>query len=285
MSGADQAYRWDARLYASHSGSQCAWGLELVARLGLRGDEAILDVGCGDGRVTAALAERVPRGTVVGLDSSAEMIALANERFGGAGDRRLRFVHRDVRMLEENERFDVVFSNAALHWVRDHRPVLARLAGALKPGGRVLLQMGGRGNAAAVVATVNSVIAGGWQEYFADFTFPYGFHGPEEYGCWLAAAGLAPQKVELKQRDMRHPSPAEFAAWIRTTWLPYLQRVAVSRRQAFLDEIVAHYLRSHPPEADGCVHVAMVRLEVAAVKLNRGRSRDYDTPGAEAVRG
>ena len=266
MTGSEKTYNWDARQYARHSGSQYAWGLELIDKLALQGHESVLDVGCGDGKVTAIIADQVPSGEVVGIDSSPEMIALAAECWSHFADARLRFVHQDVRELNETDRFDVIFSNAALHWVQDHPPMLARIARALKPGGRLLFQMGGRGNAARVAATLNSVIAKHWGAWFLDFTFPYGFHGPEEYAGWLTGVGLTPQRVELVEKDMRHETCQDFTGWIQTTWLPYLERVPDQRRQAFVDDIVGQYLRSHPPDADGCVHVDMVRLEVAALK-------------------
>lgn len=136
---------WDADDYSRNSQLQSGWAGELLGKLALQGDERILDLGCGDGRTTAILAARLPAGSAVGIDSSAEMIALAREHFPAESHPTLRFQLADAGSLPFAGAFDVVFSNAALHWVLDHRPLLAGIRRALVPGGRLLLQMGGEG--------------------------------------------------------------------------------------------------------------------------------------------
>ena len=191
MSVVNASYRWNAGDYARHSESQQQWGKELIAKLRLAGDEHLLDIGCGDGKVTAEIAARLPRGKVVGIDSSAEMITLAGTRYAENQFTNLRFVKMDARKLSFCAEFDVVFSNAALHWVIDHNPVLSGIYEALKPGGRLLMQMGGRGNAAVLVSVLEQVISEEkWRPYFNGFSFPYGFYGPDEYRPWLRAAGF-----------------------------------------------------------------------------------------------
>jgi trans-aconitate 2-methyltransferase len=259
--------RWDADDYRRHSTAQQAWARELIAKLDLAGDEHVLDVGCGDGKVTAELVELLPRGAIVGVDSSPEMIGFARQAFPPERYPRLRFELMDARDLHFQEEFDVVFSNATLHWVIDHRPVLAGLARTLVHGGRAFLQMGGRGNAAAVVNTMDALMAEGeWRGHFKGFAFPYGFHAPEEYRAWLQGAGLSPIRVELLPRDMTYDGREGLAGWVRTTWLPYLERVPEPRRETLVGEVVSRYLARHPPGEDGVIHVVMVRLEVEALR-------------------
>lgn len=259
--------RWNADDYARNSGVQAGWAEELIGKLALKGAERILDLGCGDGATTAKLAAHVPRGSVVGIDSSAEMIALALKRFPAAQNPTLRFQLADARTLPFEGAFDVVFSNAALHWVIDHRPVLAGIRRALVPGGRVLLQMGGQGNAAGVVAAAERLLAdSSWARYFEGFAFPYGFHGPEEYVSWLTEAGLVALRVELIPKEAVHPSREAFEGWIRTTWIPYTQRLPEDRRPAFVTALAEAFLARHPADAAGRCLVRMVRLEVEALK-------------------
>ena len=259
-------YQWDANEYAQHSGSQYDWGLELIEKLKLTGHEALLDIGCGDGKVTAIIADHLPQGSVVGIDSSMDMIDLARRRHIDYPNSRLEFKHLDVRELAEINRFDLVFSNATLHWIKHHPPVLLRIKKALKTGGRLLFQMGGRGNAEQVIATLETLIKQKWAIYFSEFTFPYGFYGPQTYSQWLADAGLKAVRVELIEKDMRHQGKEGLAGWIRSTWLPYLERVPAPGKELFIENFVESYLKHHPLDADGIAHVQMKRLEVEAVK-------------------
>jgi trans-aconitate methyltransferase len=125
--------------------------------------------------------------------------------------------------------------------------------------------MGGAGNAAGIVAAMNRVTSSAaWASHFTDMSFPYGFYGPEEYRQWLIEAGLDPVRVELVEKDMSYADAAGLAAWIRTTWMPYTHRVPEDHRPQFVDDVVRTYQQLYPPDTDGRIRVAMVRLEVEA---------------------
>lgn len=260
-------FKWNASDYASHSGVQQKWARELISGLNLMGNESLLDVGCGDGKVTAEVAAYLEAGTVVGIDNSEEMIALANKNFPSHLYPNLSFQQQDARELPFCREFSVVFSNAVLHWVLDHGPVLKGIYRALKPGGRVVVQMGGKGNAARVVEAVNEIMnQNEWQGYFDKFSFPYGFYSPEEYEPWLRDAGFNVVSLELKPKDMVHENVKNFKGWFRTTWLPYLHRVPEESWEAFIDVVTETYLRINPPDREGNIHTGMQRLEFAAKK-------------------
>ncbi|HVN54519.1 MAG TPA: methyltransferase domain-containing protein [Anaerolineaceae bacterium] len=262
-----QNVRWDASDYEKHSTNQQAWGRELIEKLNLRGDEILLDIGCGDGKVTAEIAARLPNGRVTGVDLSAEMIDLASRRYPEGDFPNLSFEQADASHLPYSAQFTRVFSNATLHWICDHHPVLAGIQRSLKPGGKILLQMGGRGNAAEIIACVDRLIQlPEWAGYFGDFVSPYGFHSPEDYTVWLREAGLEPVRVELIPKDMVHPDHDTLAGWIRTTWMPYTLRVPAGQRDAFIEQIIAEYRAGHPADADGALTVKMARLEVEAIR-------------------
>jgi len=262
----NKSYQWNAQQYAQYSSAQYLWALELIEKLKLQGNESVLDIGCGDGKVTAAIVDRLPRGNVVGIDSSVEMINLAKQIYADHQRSRLLFHNLDVRELGYKNRFDVVFSNAALHWIKNHPPILLRIQQAMKKSGRLLFQMGGRDNAAQVVEILDTLINGKWAAYFSEFSFPYGFHGPEAYSKWLVDAGLQPVRVDLIEKDMLHKGEDGLSGWIRSTWMPYVERVPVNLRESFIENIVEDYLMAHPPDSEGVVHVLMKRLEVEAVK-------------------
>lgn len=145
-------YTWDAADYAQSSFPQKQWAGELISKMHLTGRERVLDIGCGDGRISAALAVCVPDGSVTGCDCSPEMICFARGQFPARKYPNLSFVEGDATDLRFPEQFDVVFSNAALHWIYDHGPVLAGISRALVSGGRMIVQMGGKGNAAGIYA-------------------------------------------------------------------------------------------------------------------------------------
>jgi trans-aconitate 2-methyltransferase len=267
VSGAGAGVRWDAAEYARNSAAQQGWALELMMKLALAGTESVLDVGCGDGKITAEIARRVPRGTVTGVDSSPEMIELARSSFPPSGNPNLVFRLGDARALDFDRVFDIVFSNATLHWVKEHGPVLRGTARSLKRGGRVLFQMGGRGNGAEIFQVAGRLTeASPWSRWLAGFEPPWGFYGPEEYGPWCREAGLRTVRVELLPRTMLQKGAEGLAGWIRTTWMPYTDRLPEDLREDFIREAVDRYMETHPADSDGKVAVRMVRLEVEAVK-------------------
>ena len=257
--------QWNAADYARHSASQSLWADDLLARCPLRGDEHILDVGCGDGKITARLAEMVAGGKVTGVDASAEMIAHARSQHTRAN---LDFQIMDARHLSlPAGTFDVVFSNASLHWVDDHRAFLRGAARVLRAGGRLAVSCGGRGNAQAVFLALRAVLRRAtWREYFRRLERPYFFYAPDQYARWLPEAGFRAERVRLAEKDATHPGAAGLAAWLRTTWLPYTQRVPEARREEFVAAVTARYLEAHPLDAGGRAVVRMVRLEIEAVR-------------------
>jgi len=260
-------YKWDAKDYQKSTSEHQKWGRELISKLNLKGWECVLDIGCGDGRLTAEIAQQVPRGAAVGIDSSPEMINLAQKTFPPEEFANLRFQIMDATRLEFSNEFDVVFSTAALHWIADHRPVLEGIRRSLRSPGKVLMQMGGRGNAAEILATVVTVIEDPkWREYFYGFSSPIRFCGPEEYESWLSAAGLKAKRIELVPKDMIHNGKEGLASWVRAVWIPFLQRIPEALRGDFVAAVVDSYVNSHPIDNAGFIHIRMVRLEVEAEK-------------------
>jgi trans-aconitate 2-methyltransferase len=260
-------HKWDPADYQKSSSAQYNWAMALIAGLKLEEDESILDIGCGDGRITAHLAGLVPNGSVLGIDLSPEMIRFAADKYPPAEHSNLSFRVGDASHLHFSEEFDLVVSFACLHWVKDHLPVLKAVRQSLVPGGRFLMQCGGRGNAARILDLTADVTASpSWKEYFTGFSFPYHFYGPEEYRVWLAEAGLRSHRVGLVPKDMIHQGQAGLESIVRNTWLPYLERLPDHLRDEFVKEIVVRYLERYPLDEKGQAHVQMMRLEVEAEK-------------------
>ena len=259
---------WNPAEYAANSASQQAWGRELIAKLGLRGNEHILDVGCGDGKVTAELAEAVPGGLVVGVDASPQMLRFAQKTFPPSAISNLKFQLMDARRLRFAKKFDLVFSNATLHWVDDHPAFLRGAAGCMRSGGRLVVSCGGRGNAQEVFAALRGVLRlQRWREFFRKLEAPYFFYAPADYEQWLPRCGFQARGVRLANKDITLDGTAAFAGWFRTTWHPYTQRVPENLREEFIAAVVNRYMARHPLDKTGRVHVRMVRLEIDAVKV------------------
>jgi trans-aconitate 2-methyltransferase len=253
---------WDADDYHRHSSAQTDWGREVHGRLSLRGDEHVVDLGCGDGRLTSELATRLPRGSVTGIDSNADMIDFA-ERHHRANN--VSFAKADVCRFSLGRRVDLFVSTACLHWVEAHDPVLRCCRAHLDRGGRLFFQMGGRGNCAELLrAAETTAREAGWSRYLEPFTVPWHFRGPEDYETLLPRFGFRPLRSELVAKTMVHDGPDGLRAWLRTTWMPVVSRVPEALQDELVDAIVARHLVARPPDAQGRTRAAMMRLELEA---------------------
>jgi trans-aconitate methyltransferase len=163
---------------------------------------------------------------------------------------------------------DLVFSNAALHWVDDHQQFLRAAAQVLHPGGRLVVSCGGKGNAHDVFLSLRPEMRmPRWREFFRRMPMPYFFHAPADYEQWLTQNGFKCREIKLAPADATYAGPEGFAAWLRTTWIPYVQRVPEALREEFIAAVTRRYLAKHPPDNQGRIHVRMVRLEIDALKI------------------
>ena len=259
---------WNPEDYAKNSDAQLKWAQTLKQNINLKEYNSILDVGCGDGKITADFAMTSPESAVVGIDSSPEMIAYAAQKYPQSEYPNLSFNCIDARSLAFRNEFDLVFSNATLHWVNDHQAFLYGAHQALKDKGRLIVSCGGKGNAAQILATFAELTARDkWKTYFTDFSNPYFFYGLDDYQIWLEQAGFRVKRLELVPKDMIHQGKSGFAGWIRTTWMPFTKQVPKSQREDFIARFVELYLAQQPVDDRGLTHVKMVRLEVDANKV------------------
>jgi trans-aconitate 2-methyltransferase len=240
---------WDARTYDVSSAPQQAWASDVLARLdGIARDATVLDVGCGTGRVTESLLALVPRGSVLAIDASEDMVALARSRL----DDRAQVFCQDVLDLELAEPVDVIVSTAALHWVSDHDRMWGRLARALRPGGILEAQCGGEGNIARVREVIDRVARGAFPELVG--WSPSVFASPQETERRLRGAGFTSVRCWLEDRPTY---PEDIGPFVRTSILAaHLARLPEDRRDAFVTAVL------------GGVRAPLdyVRLNVSAVR-------------------
>lgn len=245
--------QWDAGAYDRVSAPQQEWGRRVLERLRLDGDETVLDAGCGSGRVTEMLLERLPRGRVIAVDSSQSMVDLARERIGERVDVRLV----DLLELDLELEVDAIVSTATFHWIAGHDLLFRRLRAALRAGGALVAQCGGAGNLAGVYAITREIAA---QEPFAahlaGWQGPWHFREPEQTQVSLLGAGFSEARCWLEPRPARPPEPREFLGTVILA--PYQEQLPSGElREAFLDAV--HSRLGKPVTLD------YVRLNIDAV--------------------
>jgi len=242
---------WDARTYDRIADPMHRWGLAVLERLPLAGDERVLDAGCGSGRVTEALAERLPLGHVIALDASRAMLAEARRRLARFGAR-VEYLEADLgRPLPIAEPVDAILSTATFHWVPDHDTLFRHLAAVLKPGGRLVAQCGGAGNIEALRLIVRAMGVGGGGDRL-------NFATPEATAGRLEAAGFENVEVWLTWEPTRLERGEPLETYLGTVCLrEEVAQLEPEARKTFIREVAT---RMPEPVLD------YVRLNIRAVR-------------------
>ncbi len=224
---------WDAETYDAVSDPQFEWGIEVLERIELRGDESAIDAGCGSGRITAELLDRIPHGELLAVDGSEAMIAKARERLG----ERAGYLVADLAELEVAEPVDLVFSTATFHWIPDHDALFGRLHAALKPGGRLVAQCGGQRNVAEHTIAIATVGARPeFAPHLTEMTAIWNFAGPDETEHRLRAAGFSEARCWLQPKPV---TPADPLAFITTVTLgPILAQLPEDLHRPFAEAVL-----------------------------------------------
>ena len=224
---------WDAASYDVVSTPQQAWGAAVLARLDLRGDECVLDAGCGTGLVTQMVLDRLPRGRVVAVDGSPSMVALARDRLDPD---RAEVICSDLLELSIDRELDAAISTATFHWITDHDALFERIRAALRPGAAFVAQCGGRGNIDRVRRLADRLTAGPtYAAYFDGWPGPWHYAAPDETRVRLERAGFDVSRCWLEPSPVTPPRPREFLETVICA--PYLERLPVELRESFLDEM------------------------------------------------
>lgn len=225
---------WDAETYQRVSVPHEEWARSVLDRLPLGGGETVLDAGCGAGRVTAMLIERLPEGRVVAVDGSPSMVAKVREVLR-PGD---EAIVSDLTELELPEPVDAIFSSAVFHWVLDHERLFARMRAALRPGGHFAAQCGGAGNIDRLRRNSDAVAAREpYAPHFEGFAQVWNYAGAEETEERLSAAGFEQVRCWLQPWEILPPEPRQFVATVCLA--PHLEQLPEELRDPYLDEVLA----------------------------------------------
>jgi len=241
---------WNATGYHRLSQPQVSWGKKALSRLQLRGDELLLDAGCGTGRLTADLLQSVPRGRVIALDLSQNMLQTCREHLRAGFGNRVSWVAADLQALPFAGAFDGVVSTAAFHWVKDHDLLFSSIGRALKPGGWLFAQCGGGANLAGLRQRIRRLSAAAdFAPYLASYQEPWLFQAAEGMKATLERAGF--EEIETSVEA------APTVLHDQETYIEFVQNVIVrtyleqlpqeSLRKKYMDRLAAQARADHPP--------------------------------------
>jgi trans-aconitate 2-methyltransferase len=231
---------WDAAEYARRSSLQETMAQDVLALLELDRCERILDIGCGDGKITAQIAERADKSTVVGVDPSHDMINFATAYFGAVPN--LRFQVADARRLPFQKEFDLVVSFNALHWIPDQERALKSIRSTLANDGKAQLRLVPKGPRKSLEDVVEETRkTQRWTAYFADFRDPYLHLTPEEYAALAEHTGFRALRVSTKDHAWNFGSRSAFAGFSGVGLVAWTNRLPATERADFINDVLDRY--------------------------------------------
>ena len=235
-------FEFDGEKYKQASKQQKAWGKKLIAELEFKGGERILDLGCGDGVLTAEMAKFVPDGFVLGIDASESMIETAKKYNAGTN---VRFELLDINEIDFDSDFDLVFSNATLHWINDHGKLLRNVFKALKDKGAARFQFAGDGNCSNLIRILKEVTsAKKYVSYFRNFDWPWYMPSVDEYQALIDEVAFAEKKVWGENGDKYFANAEAMIKWIdQPSLVPFLVHITGKDRQQFRDTVVERMIK------------------------------------------
>jgi trans-aconitate 2-methyltransferase len=241
---------WDARAYNRLNNPMQTWGEQIVAALDLRGDETALDLGCGSGRLTEFLLRRLPRGRVIAVDRSANMLEAAREHLEAEFGDRVAYVQASLEDIDFDQVAELAFSNAAFHWIKDHPKLFAAVFRSLKPGSWLVAQCGAAPNIARVRERVGRIMAEpAFKPYFGDWTGPWEFASPETAAERLRRAGFVDVETSMFEAPVQLGSRQETRDYFEKVILgTHLDRIGdPALRGELLDRMTAFSAGDEPP--------------------------------------
>lgn len=253
---------WKGAEYYENSSSQKEAASDLMKCVSFSDPQNILDIGCGDGKITAELAAKVPNGSVMGIDISPSMIDFAKEHFNLPN---LQFSIKDAQQIDYEGEFDTIFSFTALHWVKSHESFLESAYRALKPGGTLAVTMP-MGLPHTMEQAVNEIIAlPQWAPYFAQFSTGWNFVEAVDYADMAANLKFSTCRIAVVPQKDIYPSREAFEKFI-WQFFPYLRALPEEKKKTFFTQVVDRYLELETPFPNGEVHFKFRRLEVVVTK-------------------
>lgn len=257
-------FEFDGEKYKKASSHQKEWGAKLISEFNFKGSEYILDLGCGDGAITAKLAEQVPNGYVMGIDASQGMIetAIKNHRSNN-----LEFRLIDINSINYKNNFDIIISNATLHWVIDHKKLLSNVHSALKDNGIARFNFAANGNCSHFFGVIKEVIKQPqYKSYFSSFVWPWYMPDIEEYKALSEQLPFADIKVWGENADRNFPDAEAMIQWIdQPSIVPFIKCVHKKDKNDFRDTVIKEMINK-TSQPDGTCFETFRRINLLARK-------------------
>ncbi|MDY6988506.1 MAG: methyltransferase domain-containing protein [Thermodesulfobacteriota bacterium] len=261
--GKDMVHEFDGKKYEAFSAPQKEWGAQLISELSLKGHERVLDLGCGDGTNAARIAELLPQGDVVAIDASKGMIDAAKhkERMN------VRFILMDIDRMDFTNAFDVIYSNATLHWVKDHQRLLRNVSRALRKGGLLRCNFAADGNCSHFIRVIRKAMdRGEFAGYFETFVWPWYMPSVDAYRRLTHNSELQEVRVWGENADRFFPDTEALTGWIdQPSLVPFLASVAEKDKAAFREYVIGEMIQE-TRQADGRYFETFRRINLSARK-------------------
>lgn len=230
---------WNAAAYASIAALQQSMAEEVLGLLHLNGAERVLDLGCGNGKITAEIAACLPKGSVLGVDASSDMIAFADKHFSAPN---LGFATADIRQLSFQEEFDLVVSFNALHWIPDQDKALRSIRRAMKPDALAQLRLVPDGERKSLETVIEETrLSQPWSAHFRDFRDPYLHLTPDQYAAVAGRNGFAVRTNRTQDKSWDFKSREAFEAFGSVTFIEWTRQLPEGKRPVFVTDVLNRY--------------------------------------------
>ncbi|MEE9260894.1 MAG: methyltransferase domain-containing protein [Candidatus Scalindua sediminis] len=258
------AYEFDGKKYEKASAFQKEWGNKLISELNLEGNENILDLGCGDGLLTANLAKLVPNGNVIGVDASEGMIEVAKEKERN----NLKFLLMDINEIDLNHhQFDFIFSNATLHWIKNHNQLWANIYKLLNTNGFVRFNFAADGSSSRFIKVIKeTIVSEEYRKYFSEFQWPWYMPSVDEYKNILKDFAFSELNVWCENADRFFPDKEALHGWVNQPGIvPFLEYIPEDKKELFREIVIEQMIKETLQENGRCFETFR-RINVLAKK-------------------
>ncbi|MCH9634055.1 MAG: Trans-aconitate 2-methyltransferase [Chlamydiae bacterium] len=260
----DSRQKWNAKEYNSNSSIQLEASKKILRQLSFNGSEDILDIGCGDGKITALISSYIPKGEILGIDMSSEMIDFSKKNFISSNYKNVSFLQQDASLITFHNKFDIIFSSFALHWIKDFLPFMARVNNALKKDGKIAFTIPLGISEPLEQATNEALLDPNWAHFFDNYYNPWDLTD-DDYRKMIVSADFEIISFETVFQVKFFESRTALEAYI-IQWYPYINYVDENQKEEFFTQIINRYLEIEPCDPYGEVYFEFPRIDVIARK-------------------